>query len=173
MNNYSNEEVRAALGAAATVEDVAEFLNIDYPVSMHGVKFTEPKPNFAGFKASDLEEWFNEEDKLEDGWGELALSGDRYDYDKQTYVPIKPFVHGEVAVEEKDTGGEGRGEDIYVVFSVTEDIPFLLEDDDEPRKRYFQKTGYYQSYDGSNWDGEFTEVWPKEVKVTRWVSKKP
>ncbi len=42
-------------------------------------------------------------------------------------------------------------------------------------KRYFLKTGLYDSWDNGNddyqWDGEITEVVSKEVKKIEWVAK--
>lgn len=38
--------------------------------------------------------------------------------------------------------------------------------------RYFQKTGEYNSWESSEWDGYFTEVESKQVTVTEWVAKK-
>lgn len=41
--------------------------------------------------------------------------------------------------------------------------------------RYFQKNGFYDSWDNGNddyqWDGGFNEVEAKEVKVTQWTMK--
>lgn len=38
--------------------------------------------------------------------------------------------------------------------------------------RYFQKTGEYNSWDTSYWDGAFQEVQSEKVEKTIWVSKK-
>lgn len=59
---------------------------------------------------------------------------------------------GSVQVVDRQPGREGGGENIYIVFKVGE--------------RFFKKTGYYASYDGSNWDGSFTEVTPQDRVVT-------
>lgn len=55
-------------------------------------------------------------------------------------------------------GGEGSAEYIWQVWKIGE--------------QYFQKTGYYMSYDGSTWDGDLTEVEPFEKTVTDWRSKR-
>lgn len=55
------------------------------------------------------------------------------------------------------TGGEGGGEDAELLFRVTEDSGEV---------RYFLKSGYYYSYDGTNWDGTFRRVTPVEKFVT-------
>jgi hypothetical protein len=68
---------------------------------------------------------------------------------------IAKFVTGE-------TGGEGSAEHIWLVFSVT----------NGDSVQYFKKTGYYASYDGSNWDGALVEVEPFEKTVTDWKPAK-
>lgn len=56
----------------------------------------------------------------------------------------------------EDHGGEGQGDERFIVFRV--------ENPDTGVVRYFQRSGYYSSYDGSNWeDGSFREVEPREV----------
>lgn len=51
---------------------------------------------------------------------------------------------------------EGGGEDIDVVIQV----------DDQ----FFQKTGYYASHQGSEWDGPLTLVRPEEKTITVYVA---
>lgn len=62
-----------------------------------------------------------------------------------------------------ETGGEGSAEHIWQVWKVT---------DADGNYQYFMKTGYYMSYDGSNWDGDLVEVEPYEKTVTDWKVKK-
>lgn len=79
----------------------------------------------------------------------------------QYYLREKGEVPGLGKVEVvEDFGGEGQGDLRYVVFSV--------KFTDETVK-YFRQEGYYSSYDGTVWDGDFTEVTPKEVLRTEWV----
>ena len=78
---------------------------------------------------------------LEDLWRE---------FDSYKWVEIPGF--GRLEVVEYDGGGEGHGEYIYLVFKIGD--------------RYFRKTGYYASFDGSNWDGSLEEVEPFEKTVT-------
>lgn len=55
-------------------------------------------------------------------------------------------------------GGEGQGDTYYYVFSVG--------------NQYFKRSGYYDSYDGTDWeDSEFFEVFPKEVTIIEYVTK--
>lgn len=51
-------------------------------------------------------------------------------------------------------GGEGQGDDRWVVFEVN--------------GRLYEKDGYYASYDGTTWDGDLYEVKPVEVTVTKY-----
>lgn len=53
-------------------------------------------------------------------------------------------------------GGEGQGEDFWVVISLA----------DEATTRYFRMDGWYASYDGGELDGEPYEVRPQERVVT-------
>ena len=55
---------------------------------------------------------------------------------------------GHVIVVE-DHGGEGQGDDRWLVFQVTG------EGDDVT---FYKKNGYWVSHEGSTWDGEFEEV---------------
>lgn len=57
-----------------------------------------------------------------------------------------------------DFGGEGQGEELWVVFSLGDQL--------------FRVDGYYASWDGSNWDGaEPYEVEPVPVVVTQYNRK--
>lgn len=55
-------------------------------------------------------------------------------------------------------GGEGQGDDYWTVFKIQD--------------RYFRKNGWYDSYNGSEWDGALEEVFPKEVKKIEWSNTK-
>jgi hypothetical protein len=62
---------------------------------------------------------------------------------------------------EEQHGGEGQGEDYYIVFSVTRG----------EEKKYFMLQGWYASYDGHHFDGgytDFDEVEPIQVTVRQW-----
>lgn len=138
----------------------------------------QPQADFAGFTAKDLEDYIKSElidnESMEVYWDEMrtVLEDGGYTPWRSERVDIKPFPHGKVRVEDdEETGGEGSQESIYIVLSVTAHV---VEDGiGAERKRYFRKQGYYASYDGSNWDGDFHEVWPKQKEITVWVSKKP
>ncbi len=95
-------------------------------------------------------------------WGELAYSlsaSVRWDSESRIHVPIEPgadFEGMRVVCVQDEGGGEGEGETRFAVFSFT----------DETGTRYFRKDGFYASYDGTTWDGDFREVTPKEKVVT-------
>lgn len=55
-------------------------------------------------------------------------------------------------------GGEGNGDETWVVVQVTD-----VETGDVT---YYRKNGYYSSFDGTDWDGSFTEVTPSERTIT-------
>jgi ribosomal protein S3AE len=86
-------------------------------------------------------------------WGDV----DSHEYSFAKYsLPVE--FHGRLLeLVESDTGGEGHGEDIHMVFKTT---------DVDGTEQYWRKEGCYTSYDGSEWDGDFREVRPVERVVT-------
>lgn len=105
---------------------------------------------FPGFTAADiqqaLEEYFDRDDAEFDSFYEIK-------YGSGGHVPGL----GEVKYVD-DYGGEGQGDDYWVVFSVTgHDVT-----------RHFRMEGWYQSYAGGEFDGDLKEVTPKEKVVTVW-----
>lgn len=61
-------------------------------------------------------------------------------------------------VKVDDYGGEGQGDEYWVVFSVTKgDVT-----------RHFRMDGWYQSYNGGEFDGDLKEVRPKQKTITVW-----
>lgn len=71
--------------------------------------------------------------------------------DENVHVSCPEFFGGE-------EGGEHR---MYIILKVGYGTD----------ARFFMKTGMYDSWDDSVWDGGFTEVVAKEVKKTEWVAK--
>lgn len=58
-------------------------------------------------------------------------------------------------------GGEGKGEDWWVVFSVEKDM----------QQEFFKFSAYYSSYDGVNMSyGNFYKVKPVQKVITVWES---
>ena len=88
---------------------------------------------------------------------ELAVDGDwcELKYGKSTLRLRGENVPTECLEEE---GGEGCGEYACVIFKVGSQI--------------FRKEGYYASYDGYTWDGDFDEVEPYPKTITAYRVKK-
>ena len=61
---------------------------------------------------------------------------------------------------EDEFGGEGQGDDIWKVFKI--------EDMETKEKTYFKVRGYYDSWNGTDWDGTITLAKPVEVTVIQW-----
>lgn len=100
-------------------------------------------------------------DAVNMNWDELPyyLKDTVWDSANRKIVAAPPRVRdGLTYACVSDYGGEGMGETRYVVFSVTDGVD----------TRYFRKDGFYASYGGSTWDGEFSEVQPQERVVTVW-----
>lgn len=71
--------------------------------------------------------------------------------------PVQVPELGTVEVVDTKGGGEGDGEYMYMVFKVT-DLSGTV--------RHYKKVGYYASFDGAEWDGDFSAVEPKQKVVT-------
>lgn len=56
-------------------------------------------------------------------------------------------------------GGEGQGDELWVVFNVT----------NSEGSRTWRKSGWYASYSGSDWDGDLEEVVARPKVITEWV----
>jgi hypothetical protein len=54
-------------------------------------------------------------------------------------------------------GGEGKGDDIWRVFQIGD--------------QFFKKSGYYSSWNGTDWSYDFVEVTPVSVTVTEYKRK--
>lgn len=79
---------------------------------------------------------------------------------------FQPEQYGPLTVTVlKNYGGEGKGDTMELVFSLAYTDPDLGP---VGGRRYFQKTGWYQSYSGGEWDGDLVEVRPEEQVVTVW-----
>lgn len=95
----------------------------------------------------------------------LAFS-DSYDFWKEETFPLrfKKIGHDEdVTIRCTDffDGEEGGDHNMRCVMEVG------YGDD----KRYFLKTGLYDSWDSSEWDGPILEVEPKTMEVIKWVTR--
>jgi hypothetical protein len=93
----------------------------------------------AGDDAGEFEKWYDFEDKGSKNI--LTLRGEEI----------------EVETIADDCGGEGHGENVWLVIKVGDQL--------------FEKTGYYASHYGTDWDGDFTEVHPVEKTITVYEAK--
>lgn len=102
------------------------------------------------FTARQVEDALKDVEELD--WYNLAWE----DYDQETLN-----IEGEevkFSLVESDPGGEGHGEYVFLVIKVGDQL--------------FRKEGFYASHHGTDWDGDFSEVEPKGVTVTKYVKKK-
>ena len=72
-------------------------------------------------------------------------------------------IHGMTCEKIYSEGGyEGAGEHAEVVFAIIDGGKPIV---------HFRCTGFYMSYDGTNWeDGDFDIVFPEEVLVTQFLT---
>jgi hypothetical protein len=108
-------------------------------------------------------ETYNEENK--DAWREpfaqTLIDGSVYNPETKKYEDVKVELDGlgEVTLVDSKPGQEGGGEDIWIVFHVGNQL--------------FKLTGWYGSWDGSNWDeGDVFEVVAEEKIVVVYNKKK-
>lgn len=76
-----------------------------------------------------------------------------YLYGNHSALTIDGF--GVLSQEVFDTGGEGHGENVYMIFKLVNDNGI----------HFFKKEGYYASHHGTDWDGPFSQVTPVERMV--------
>lgn len=79
-------------------------------------------------------------------WGELRYSDTIGERDGFRYEVVDAV------------GGVGQGDHAHVVIKVT--------DTATGEAQYFRKSGFYSSYEGFTWDGDFYEVKPQEKVIT-------
>lgn len=98
---------------------------------------------------------FDVDGRYRPDWHSIKYS---FDEAKVLWVDDKPVT---VTVADAQFGGEGDfNVETYVVFRVG-----ALDE-----IKYFRIAGWYQSYEGTEWDNNFYEVKPLEVKVTKWAT---
>lgn len=73
------------------------------------------------------------------------------------HEPVAVEGAGSVEVVHGETGGEGAAEHCEMVFKVTAG---------DGTVRFFKKEGWYQSFNGTEWDGDFFEVEPALRTIT-------
>jgi len=109
----------------------------------------------------EILDWYNDSEQ-EDFVKEEEYNGDVWDafYESIAWGDKTPLLaSGKVKLEEDHGGGEGDGEERFVVFSVN--------------GQYFEVVGYYASWDGTTWDDlTIYEVEPVQVQVTKFKRKR-
>lgn len=123
-----------------------------------------------GFTVKDLEEELRKVENIDNDFPELPIRFRRsyQEFWSQETFPIDLKSVGDetnVHVTVKEfIGGDEAGS-----------MAIILQTGYGENARYFQETGYYDSWDNGNdeyqWDGGFYEVEPKEVTVTQWSNK--
>ncbi len=99
--------------------------------------------------------------QVKDAISEWEEENDRADfYDEVEYGDIELTIDGQTvtAKNEEQYGGEGQGDEYWIVFRVADQL--------------FEKDGYWQSWEGGEYDGDLYEVEPYEVTVTKYRAKK-
>jgi len=73
------------------------------------------------------------------------------------------YSNDNYSIEEVEhSGGEGQGEEMWKVFKI--------QDLKTKEATYFRKSGYYDSWNGTEWQENIELVESYEVTVTRWKS---
>lgn len=104
-----------------------------------------------------LEEFFEEVQQTSDADDQVPGLTSWYDIKWCDGVPCEVPGLGTLAYVD-DYGGEGQGDDYWVVFSLTQgDVT-----------RHFKKPGWYQSYAGGELDGDLMDVTPVQKVITVW-----
>lgn len=124
------------------------------------------------FTAKELEEALNKVKTADNDFPEYPLrNGLEEDYSlwNESTFPIVLTRVGEeenvgVYCEEYFGGEEGGDHHMYIILRTGSTY--------DKTNRYFQKTGEYNSWDASYWDGAFQEVESQKIEKTVWVSKK-
>ena len=93
-----------------------------------------------------------EQSTIDDGY-------DGYELEEYfSYSDVKPF-NGYIIQEVEHFGGEGQGDEMWKVFSIANEAGDIT---------HFRVSGYYDSWNGTEWDYEINLVESYEVTITRW-----
>ena len=84
---------------------------------------------------------------------------DEYFNDSDDCVKFEGYT---ITKEARYGGFEGGGDSVWIVFKVTKDN----------ETQYFRKSGYYDSWNDTEWDSGIELVKPKEVTVIKWYPYK-
>lgn len=113
-------------------------MNADEAITYLTIAYVaQQKAWYAKYPEYTMPDYANLDEDDEPNWYEFAQINE---------VNISDVVVKRV---EKEGGGEGSGEHMHMVFSFT--FP-------DGQVEYWRKDGYYASYDGGYWDGDFSKV---------------
>jgi hypothetical protein len=121
-------------------------------------KMLEPTKYSEGYKGT-FEEYVSEEygnDRYVDSDDESAPYDTQGLWEHMKYEGKSGSLDGFTAKVEAQYGGEGEGNQYWVVISVSDGLT----------TRYFRRDGWYASYDGGYLDTDTFEVKPAEKVVT-------
>lgn len=110
--------------------------------------------NWEEYWSEELEEsLYTDEERAMDSKYRIGVPEGWSDMDYGTFI----VIDGQRVDYEflESTGGPEQGSYTSVVFRIGD--------------RYFKKEGYYASHYGNDWDGDFYEVVPTQVTVTKYV----
>ena len=111
----------------------------------------------ADFTAKELETYLEDNSETLFDYKSPWNGIDEMDYRDGTDGTVEVPGFGKLELVE-NFGGEGMGDQMWVVFKVGD--------------RMFRMNGYYDSWNGGEWDGSLEEVEAREVKVTQYFPKK-
>lgn len=110
--------------------------------------------------------WFEFQDQLESGWGYEPVP-EGTEGARVRYGVLSKYVEKDkpgldipgigYAIQLDQYGGEDQGTSLWLVFQVT---------DEDGETRYFKRNGWYQSWQGGEYDGPTIEVQAVEKLVT-------
>ncbi|MBO0676908.1 hypothetical protein JRC04_05485 [Mycolicibacterium sp. S2-37] len=105
---------------------------------------------------------YDEDEDYQEGWGNLGEALYHYNWGVNKDKPAPTVELDGIGTVRKveDFGGEGQGDQYWIVISIT---------DADGNVRYFQRDGWYASYDGGYYEGPTFEVRPEEKTITVWV----
>jgi hypothetical protein len=126
--------------------------------ALYSITANEPGGEFNGYP--DQIEWEEVDGALDGPY--LSIKDDTQPYGRRYERGPAPVFDGFKLSVETEFGGEGEGDSRWIVIKAVSD---------DGTEQFFRMDGYYASYDGSTWDGEFYEVRPREKTITVYEDK--
>lgn len=118
------------------------------------LRMLKPTKYYDGFKGT-FEEYIEQEYGSDSGQPGDAPYDTRRLWEHVKYEGVEGSYDGLTAKVEAQYGGEGQGDQFWLVISIT----------DGETTRYFRRDGWYASYDGGYLDTDTFEVKPQERTV--------